>query len=207
MLGGSSTAPPGMLTHAPLTHMPLQARLQPPQWAVLVIVSTQAFAHSICPAVEQPQTPPLQTEPAGHALPQAPHRRALRGANIGAVEDHRARIGLDKPQHGACDGRLAAAGLAHKAQRHALGNCKRDIVDGADDLGPRGEHPAADREGLGEVADFKGAIAGRWNHAPAPAASRTGQRTRWEGPAKSPDSCSAGRISAQLGSLCGQRGA
>src|SRR4051794_23677607 len=32
MLGGSSTAPPGMLTHAPLMHMPLQARLQPPQW-------------------------------------------------------------------------------------------------------------------------------------------------------------------------------
>jgi hypothetical protein len=77
MLGGSSTAPPGMVTHAPLTHMPLQARLQPPQWAVLVIVSTQAFEHSICPAVEQPHAPPLQTDPAGHALPHAPQLSAL----------------------------------------------------------------------------------------------------------------------------------
>src|SRR5437763_11729828 len=77
MLGGSSTAPPGMLTQAPLTHMPLQAWLQPPQWAALVIVSTHAFEHSICPAAEHPQTPPLQTDPAGHALPHEPQLSAL----------------------------------------------------------------------------------------------------------------------------------
>jgi hypothetical protein len=66
-----------MLTHAPLTHWPLQAWLQPPQWAVLVIVSTHAFEQSIWPAVEQPHTPALQTDPAGHALPQAPQLSAL----------------------------------------------------------------------------------------------------------------------------------
>jgi hypothetical protein len=77
MLGGSSTAPPGMLTHAPFTHWPLQAWLQPPQCAALVIVSTHAFEQSICPDVEQPHTPPLQTEPAGHALPHAPQLSAL----------------------------------------------------------------------------------------------------------------------------------
>jgi hypothetical protein len=52
----------------PLTQVPLQGRLQPPQFAVLVIVSTHAFEQSICPAIEQPQTPALQTAPAGQAL-------------------------------------------------------------------------------------------------------------------------------------------
>jgi hypothetical protein len=40
-------------------------------------VSTHAFEQSICPDVEQPHTPPLQTEPAGHALPHAPQLSAL----------------------------------------------------------------------------------------------------------------------------------
>ena len=38
------------------------------QRCLLVIVSTQAFEQSICPAIEQPHTPALQTAPAGQAL-------------------------------------------------------------------------------------------------------------------------------------------
>jgi hypothetical protein len=68
MLGGSSTAPPGIATQLPFVHVPLQAWLHPPQWALLVITSTHAFEQSICPADEQPQTPALQTAPSGHAL-------------------------------------------------------------------------------------------------------------------------------------------
>jgi hypothetical protein len=44
---------------------------------VLVIVSTHAFEQSIWAAAEQPHTPALHTEPAGHALPQAPQFSAL----------------------------------------------------------------------------------------------------------------------------------
>src|SRR5262249_5207860 len=77
MLGGSSTAPPGMVMHWPLTHVPLHAWLQPPQWSVSLATSTHAPPHNIWPAAEQPQLPPLQTEPAGHALPQSPQWSAL----------------------------------------------------------------------------------------------------------------------------------
>jgi hypothetical protein len=76
-LGGSSGVPPGIVTHVPLMQVPVQARLQPPQWTLLVFVSTQAFPHSICPDAEQPQVPALQTEPAGHALSQEPQLSAL----------------------------------------------------------------------------------------------------------------------------------
>jgi hypothetical protein len=88
MLGGNRTAPPGMLTHSPFTHVPLQAWLQPPQCALLVIVSTHAFEHSICPAAEQPHTPPLQTEPAGHALPHVPQLSALLIVSTQAPPEH-----------------------------------------------------------------------------------------------------------------------
>jgi hypothetical protein len=57
--------------------MPLQAWLQPPQWTLLFMVSTQALLHSIWPAIEQPHAPPLHTEPAGQTLPQAPQFSAL----------------------------------------------------------------------------------------------------------------------------------
>jgi hypothetical protein len=46
-----------------------QGRLQPPQFVLLLVVSTQALPHSIWPATEQPQTPLLQAlAPAGQAL-------------------------------------------------------------------------------------------------------------------------------------------
>src|ERR1044072_7905835 len=88
MLGGNSTAPPGMLTHAPLTHVPLQAWLQPPQLAALVILPTHALEQSIWPAAEQPHAPPLQTDPAGHALPQPPQLRALFIVSTQAPPEH-----------------------------------------------------------------------------------------------------------------------
>jgi len=77
MLGGSRTVPPGVLTHAPFVQVPLQGRLQPPQWSLSLITSMHALPHSIWPAAEQPQTPPLHTDPAGHALPQAPQLSAF----------------------------------------------------------------------------------------------------------------------------------
>jgi hypothetical protein len=59
---------PVVVVQTPLVQVPLQGRLQPPQFALLVIVSTQAFEQSIWPAIEQPQTPALQVAPAGQAL-------------------------------------------------------------------------------------------------------------------------------------------
>jgi hypothetical protein len=88
MLGGSNTAPPGVVTHAPFMHVPAHARPQPPQFALLVIVSTQAFPHSICPAAEQPHVPPLQTEPAGQAMPQPPQLSALFVVSTHAPPEH-----------------------------------------------------------------------------------------------------------------------
>jgi hypothetical protein len=55
--------------HCPFEHVPAQAWLQPPQWARLLLVSTQALPHNICPAPEQPHTPLLQAfAPVGQAL-------------------------------------------------------------------------------------------------------------------------------------------
>jgi hypothetical protein len=59
---------PVAVVQTPFEQVPLQTWLQPPQLAALVIVSTQAFEQSICPATEQPQLPALQTAPAGQAL-------------------------------------------------------------------------------------------------------------------------------------------
>jgi hypothetical protein len=75
--GGNSTVPPGVLTHVPFMHVPLHGRLQPPQWSVSDATSTQALLHNIWPEAEQPHTPPLHTEPAGHALPHSPQLSAL----------------------------------------------------------------------------------------------------------------------------------
>jgi hypothetical protein len=48
---------------------PVQGMLQPPQWVLLLLVSTQALPHNIRPATAQPQTPLLQASaPAGQAL-------------------------------------------------------------------------------------------------------------------------------------------
>jgi len=49
-----------------------QAWLQLPQFAVLVVTSTQPDPHSIWPATEQPQAPALQTEPPGQVIAQPP---------------------------------------------------------------------------------------------------------------------------------------
>jgi hypothetical protein len=87
-LGGSSTVPPGMVTHAPFVHVPLHGLLQPPQCVLLVIVSTHAFEHSIWPAAEQPHVPALQTEPAGHALPHVPQFSALVIVSTHAPSEH-----------------------------------------------------------------------------------------------------------------------
>ena len=62
--------------------------MQPPQWTLLVFVSTQAFAHSIWPAIEHPQTPPLHTEPAGHWFPHEPQFSALLRVSTQAPPEH-----------------------------------------------------------------------------------------------------------------------
>jgi len=55
----------------PFVQVPLQARLQPPQWALLVFVSTQVAPHSISGAV-QTQVLLLHVAPDGQALPHDP---------------------------------------------------------------------------------------------------------------------------------------
>jgi hypothetical protein len=55
----------------------LHAWLQPPQFCTSDMTSMQAFPQSIWPDAEQPQVPPLQTEPAGHLASQAPQFSAL----------------------------------------------------------------------------------------------------------------------------------
>jgi hypothetical protein len=49
-----------------------QAWPQAPQFAMLVLVSTQAEPHSICPATEQPHAPALHAAPAGQVMLQPP---------------------------------------------------------------------------------------------------------------------------------------
>jgi hypothetical protein len=52
-----------------------QAWPQPPQFAMLVLVSTQAEPHSICPATEHPHVPALHAAPAGQVMLQPPQLR------------------------------------------------------------------------------------------------------------------------------------
>jgi hypothetical protein len=60
---------PVPVMHWPFVHVPLHATPQPPQFVLLVSVSTHAPLHSICPATAQPQVPPLQAvAPVGQAL-------------------------------------------------------------------------------------------------------------------------------------------
>ena len=60
---------PGPVMQTPFVHVPLHAWLQPPQWVLLVSVSTQPVPHIIWPATEQPQVPLVQAvAPLGHAL-------------------------------------------------------------------------------------------------------------------------------------------
>jgi hypothetical protein len=49
---------------------------QAPQLPALLVVSTQAPLHSVCPT-GQPQKPLMQGVPALHAVPQAPQFAAL----------------------------------------------------------------------------------------------------------------------------------
>jgi hypothetical protein len=49
-----------------------QAWPQPPQFAMLVLTSTQADPHSVCPATEQPHVPALHAAPAGQVMLQPP---------------------------------------------------------------------------------------------------------------------------------------
>jgi hypothetical protein len=88
MLGGSSGGVPIVPMQLPFTQVPLQGRLQPPQLVLLVFVSMQAFPHSICPDAEQPHVPPLQTEPAGHWVPQPPQLRAFIVVSTHAPSEH-----------------------------------------------------------------------------------------------------------------------
>jgi hypothetical protein len=53
----------------PLVQVPLQAWLHPPQWVLLLFVSTHALPQSIWPVPEHPHDPLLQAlAPAGQAL-------------------------------------------------------------------------------------------------------------------------------------------
>lgn len=88
MLGGNSTVVTGIVWQTPFEHVPEQGLLQPPQFALLVIVSTHALPQSICPAAAQPHVPPLQTEPAGQAMPQPPQLSALFVVSTHAPAEH-----------------------------------------------------------------------------------------------------------------------
>src|SRR5690606_8550191 len=59
--------------HAPATHAALAGHAvpQPPQWAELVIVSTQAPPHEVCPSGHS-QAPPVQDKPAAQGMLQPP---------------------------------------------------------------------------------------------------------------------------------------
>ena len=62
--------------HVPFAHVPAHGRLQPPQWLLLLFVSTHALPHSIWPAVGQTQLLFVHVAPAGQAL-QPPQRRGV----------------------------------------------------------------------------------------------------------------------------------
>jgi hypothetical protein len=54
--------------HTPFMHVPLQAWLQLPQWALLAIVSTHWLLQSFCPDAAQAQVLLLQVAPVGQAV-------------------------------------------------------------------------------------------------------------------------------------------
>jgi hypothetical protein len=56
------------VTHVPFVHVPVQVRPQPPQLALLLLVSTQELPHRVWPPL-QPQVPLLHAvAPVGQAL-------------------------------------------------------------------------------------------------------------------------------------------
>src|SRR6202043_3358806 len=57
------------------------------------------------------------------------------GGETGAFERHLARIRPGELEHGASQGRLAAAGFAHEAKRLAALYVEAHIADGADAMG------------------------------------------------------------------------
>ena len=75
-----------------------------------------------------------------HAGPQRGQRGAARGAHVGAGEADAAGVGLDEAEHGACGGRLAAAGFADHADGLARTHVDIDAVDGVNDGGDRADH-------------------------------------------------------------------
>src|SRR5215470_5618103 len=137
-----------------------------------------------------------------HPTSQSPQCAALCCSDVGAIEDNRAAIGLDEPKDRTRDRRFAAAGFPHKAKGRPPWNAEGDIVDRADNLGPR---PSPRREMLGEIANREMcAAANGFRHQRIPPASRTEHRTKCPG---SPEGRSSGRSSLQLRCLKEQRGA
>jgi len=60
---------PVPVMQTPFVHVPLHATPQPPQFVLLLLVSTHAPLQSIWPAPAQPHVPLLQAvAPVGHAL-------------------------------------------------------------------------------------------------------------------------------------------
>ena len=86
--------------------------------------------------------------PAAHLLEGV----AVEGEDVLAVERHRACRRRDEAQDRPPQGRLAAAGLTHEAQRLAAADVDRDVVDRVHLPDRPAEHPARDREVLLDVA-------------------------------------------------------
>jgi len=67
----TSNVPLHVALHVPFEQVPVHGRLQPPQWALLLFVSTQALLQSIS-GDEQTQLLLTHVAPDGQRLPHAP---------------------------------------------------------------------------------------------------------------------------------------
>src|SRR5439155_840799 len=86
-----------------------------------------------------------------HGAPVVAQAPALERLEVLPLEAHEASRRLLEEQHELRRGRLAAAGLAHEAERPARLDGERDVVDRPHDGRRPREEPAAHGEVLGEV--------------------------------------------------------
>ena len=90
-----------------------------------------------------------------HVAPQVAQRALVEGGDVLVLEPHLARGGLDEAEDAAAGGGLAAARLAHEAERLALQDLHGDVVHRVDAGDFAREEAPADGEVLLEILDSK----------------------------------------------------
>ena len=100
--------------------------------------------------------------------PKLPHRRALLGVDVDAVEGELARGRLLQPHQHPAEGRLAAARLAHDAERLALVQVEGDAVQRLDVSHGAPQYAGLDRVVLDQVLGLQDDLTAHESAPPSP---------------------------------------